>query len=257
MEQHKKTTQGTPTAAAKSATASGHVPDWERIELDYRAGIKTLRQIAAEHGITHTAINKRAKKDGWQRDLSKKIQRKADELVSKAAVSKVVTTETRIAERELVEANAHAVANVRLAHRTDIQRTRRITMALLEELEGQTGAEAVDLLSKLGDMMRNPDKHGQDKLNDLYHKIISLPGRARTMKDLGESLRVLVALERQAFGLDDKDNAPEDALTALLQAITGGNSSTFKPVQADPEHVAGNALAPVAQPDANADDELD
>ena len=25
--------------------------DWEKIELDYRAGIKTLRQIADEHGI--------------------------------------------------------------------------------------------------------------------------------------------------------------------------------------------------------------
>ena len=35
-------------------------PDWERIELDYRAGMKTLRQIADEHGLTHGAINKRA-----------------------------------------------------------------------------------------------------------------------------------------------------------------------------------------------------
>ena len=250
MEQHTKTTQGTPTAAAKSATASGHAPDWERIELDYRSGIKTLRQIAAEHGITHTAINKRARKDGWQRDLSKRIQRKADELVSKAAVSKVVTTETRVAERELVEANAHAVANVRLAHRTDIQRSRRITMSLLEELEGQTGAEAVDLLSKLGDLMRSDDDKGQDKLNDLYHKIISLPGRARTMKDLGESLRVLVALERQAFGMDDKDNAPEDALTALLRGISQGNGNAFRPVREDPEHAPkaiGGAIAPVAE----------
>ncbi len=34
-------------------------PDWEAIELDYRAGIKTLRQIAGEHGITHDAVNKR------------------------------------------------------------------------------------------------------------------------------------------------------------------------------------------------------
>jgi hypothetical protein len=27
-------------------------PQWERIELDYRAGIKSLRQIAAEQGIS-------------------------------------------------------------------------------------------------------------------------------------------------------------------------------------------------------------
>lgn len=42
-------------------------PDWEKIELDYRAGIKTLREIAADHGISHQAINKRAKRDGWAR----------------------------------------------------------------------------------------------------------------------------------------------------------------------------------------------
>ena len=35
--------------------------DWEKIEVDYRAGVKTLREIADEHNITHGAINKRAK----------------------------------------------------------------------------------------------------------------------------------------------------------------------------------------------------
>ena len=53
-------------------------PDWEKIEADYRAGIKTLRQIAGEHGVSHVAINKRAKRDGWSRDLSAKIAAKAE-----------------------------------------------------------------------------------------------------------------------------------------------------------------------------------
>ena len=44
-------------------------PDWLRIETDYRAGIRTLRQIAAEHGITEGAIRKRARRDEWERDL--------------------------------------------------------------------------------------------------------------------------------------------------------------------------------------------
>lgn len=221
-----------PTGKADKPSA----PDWERIELDYRAGVKTLRQIADEHGITHGAINKRAKRDGWERDLATKIQAKADALVSKAAVSKPVSTETRIAEREVIEANATAIADVRLAHRRDIQRTRGITMRLLEELEYQTGAENVFLLEQLGELLRAEDDKGQDKLNDLYHKIISLPGRAKTMKDLGESLRVLVALERQAFGLDDKDNAPVDALTSLLHGIATTNSNAFAPVARDPEY---------------------
>lgn len=228
----------TPTPAKPASKAAGTAaPDWERIELDYRAGVKTLRQIADEHGITHGAINKRAKRDGWERDLAEKIQQKADALVSKSLVSKPASTETKIAEREVIEANAQAIATVKLAHRKDIQRTRGITMRLLEELEYQTGAENVYLLEQMGELLRNDDDKGQDKLNDLYHKIISLPGRAKTMKDLGESLRVLVALERQAFGLDDKDNAPVDALTSLLHGIAKTSGNAFVPVVDDPDHL--------------------
>lgn len=224
-----------PNASTEKASRKP-APDWERIELDYRAGVRSLREIAAEHGISHVAINKRAKKEGWSRDLSAKIAAKADELVTRGAVTTSVTKESRISEREVIEANAQAIVSVRVAHRRDIQRSRRITMSLLEELEQQTGADAVALLEQLGDLMRREDNKGQDKLNDLYHKVISLPGRAKTMKDLGESLRVLVALERQAFGMDDKDGAPADALTSLLHNIAKGAGSTFQPVARDPEH---------------------
>ncbi len=219
-------------------------PDWEKVELDYRAGVKTLRQIAEEHGISHVAINKRAKKNGWSRDLSGKIAARVEDLVTKEVVTKSVTSEARVSEREIIDANAQAIVSVRLSHRKDIQRSRRITMGLLEELEQQTGADNVALLEQMGELLRSEDDKGQDKLNDLYRKIISLPGRAKTMKDLGESLRVLVTLERQAFGLDDKDSKPQDALTTLLQSISGANASAFRPVAHDPEAMQASAFEP-------------
>lgn len=228
-------------------------PDWEKIEADYRAGIKTLRQIAGEHGVSHVAINKRAKRDGWSRDLSAKIAAKADELVTKGAVTSAVTTESRISEREIIDANAQAIVSVRLSHRRDIQRSRRIAMALLEELEQQAGGEQVAMLEQLGELLRSEDDKGQDKLNDLYHKVISLPGRAKTMKDLGESLRVMVTLERQAFGLDDKDQKPQDSLTTLLQTIAGGNASAFRPVAHDPEAMPESTFKPQAGDDPDDD----
>lgn len=204
-------------------------PDWERIELDYRAGIKTLRQIGEEHGITHGAINKRAKRDGWERDLSQKIQAKADALVSKAAVSSEVSKESKIAERQVVDANAQAVADVRIGHRRDIARARRLTNALLMELEKQT--DQVPELQELGEILRRPDDKGMDKLNDLYQAIISLPERSKTMKVLAESLQKLVDMERTAFGMDVKgaednkkgvESVSTNDLLLLAKALRGG-----------------------------------
>lgn len=209
----------TPPAASKPA-AGAAAPDYATIETDYRSGIKPLRQIAEEHGITEGAIRKRAKRDGWERDLSPRIQAKAEALVRKEAVRNEVRSEAKASEKQVVEANAIAVATVRLAHRKDIQRSRTIAMNLLAELEQQSGLENAALLAELGDLMRKPDENGQDRLNDLYQKIISLPGRAKTMKDLGECLRVLVQLERQAFGLLDGPDGEATSVPGSTRALT-------------------------------------
>lgn len=45
-----------------------------------------------------------------------------------------------------MDANAQAVADVRLAHRRDIRRARRLTNCLLDELEKQTDPDTLVLL---------------------------------------------------------------------------------------------------------------
>ena len=212
------------------------VIDWEKIELDYRAGIKSLREIATDHEISEGAIRKRAKRDDWVRDLSAKIKAKAEDLVRKDLVRSEVRTQNTISEKETIDANAHQQAAVRLSQRKDIQRSRSITMKLFDELEHQVGVENAENLEKLGELLRSEDDKGRDALNDIYQKIISVPGRVKSMKDLSDTLKTLIALERQAFGLDDENNKPVDALTALLERVSTGNSSAFKPIADDPEY---------------------
>lgn len=180
--------------------------DWERIEIDYRAGVKSLREIAGEHGISEGAIRKRAKRDGWTRDLADKIQQRAEDLVRTHAVRTEVRSEQRATERQVIEANAEAVANVKMAHRSDISRARSIVNGLLDELQEMVGSDNATLLQELGDLLRSEDENGKDRLNDLYQQIISLPGRSKAMKDLTASLQSLVAMERTAYGMD-KDEA--------------------------------------------------
>lgn len=188
-------------------------PDWERIEQLYRAGLLSVREIASAHGITHGAINKRAKRDGWVRDLKAKIKAKADSLVSKSLVSTAVSKEQLATDRDTVEANAQVIANIRIAHRTDIGRYRKLANKMLEELEGLTDNR--DLFDQLGDLLRSEDDNGQDKLNDLYQKVISLPSRTKTLKDLGDTLKVLIVLERQAYSIDDEQ--PVDDRSKLTE----------------------------------------
>ena len=178
--------------------------DWEAVELHYRAGIRSLKDIGAEFGVSDAGIIKRAKRYDWERDLRAKIQAKAEAKVSASLVSAEVSARTKVAERQIVDANAQAVADVRLSQRKLIQRKQAIVESLMQELEAQVGPENAALLDELGELMRSPDDAGQDKLNDLYRKIISLPERAKTAKTLAETLRITVDMERQAFGMDAK-----------------------------------------------------
>jgi DNA-binding MurR/RpiR family transcriptional regulator len=81
--------------------------DWEAIEKQYRAGVLTVREIARQGGVSHTAINKRAKDSGWPRDLTAKVR----EAVSTGLVSTEVssTADARRTEREIIEEAAHTV----------------------------------------------------------------------------------------------------------------------------------------------------
>lgn len=186
------------------------VIDWESVEIQYRTGIRSLKDIGREFDVSDAAIVKRAKRDGWTRDLKAKIQAKADAKVSESLVRAEVSAQTKIREREVIEANASAVANVLLGQRRDIQRSRNIVMAMMAELEASCGAENAELLASLGAMMRSPDEYGRDKLNDLYQAVVSLPGRAKTMKDLAASLVSLIDKERDAFNIGAKTPNGDD-----------------------------------------------
>ncbi|WP_145483534.1 hypothetical protein [Yersinia rohdei] len=196
-------------------------PDWEAIESAYRAGLMSVREIASQQGITHGAISKRAKRDGWERDLKAKIKAKADALVSKREVSTLVSTEKAVTERILIETNAEVIANVRMEHRGDIRRARKITNALFDEL----GAECADIeaLRNLGELMLQPDENGRDRLNEVYQSIIALPERVKVVKALSDAMKNLIGLERQAYDIgDDKGDNVVSKISDLMDSLSQG-----------------------------------
>ena len=50
------------------------VPDWEAIHAEYRVDQLSIRMIGKVYDISDTAIRKRAKRDGWKRDLGAEVR---------------------------------------------------------------------------------------------------------------------------------------------------------------------------------------
>jgi hypothetical protein len=195
-------------------TEQADKPDWERIEVEYRAGVLSLREIAELHpGVNHVAISRRSKREGWTQDLSAKIQAKAERLVTERVVTPDVTELRSVTEREVIDANAQRIADVRTRHRTDISRACTLAMAMLGELEAETGE--LERMIRLGEQMFEPDeKTGRDRRNEIYTKVISSAGRIDNMKKLSETLKNLISMEREAYGIKDSEK-PDSGLRAV------------------------------------------
>lgn len=177
--------------------------DWLAVEADYRPNKLSLRAIGEKYGCTEGAIRKRAKKEGWVRDLSEKIKSKADDLVRREAVRNSTQN-----EKGIVEANAQNSATIQINERKDVSNARRIAMSLLDELESQVTNK--DLYERLGELLQSPDDRGVDKLNEIYHKVISFGGRTDNMKKLGDTLKVLIDLERRVYKIDENPDGDEN-----------------------------------------------
>lgn len=202
--------------------------DYERIEPAWRAGIKSPAQLAAEYtedtgvSVSHAAIIKHFKKLGVPRNLAAKVKAKADSMVMHAMVTGKVSLETTKADAQIINDSAGIVAAVRIGHRTDIARCRRLANKLLEELEDLTDNR--HLFEELGEILHNPE---DTRLSEAYHKVIALPSRTKTLKELGETLKNLITLERQAYDVgaeqpnDDRSKLTEEELDRRIAKLSG------------------------------------
>ena len=203
--------------------------DWEEIERLYRADLRTNAQLARDFDVHATTITRRAKKHAWKRDLKNRIKERANALVQERAVKKLASDDVTIEE------NAQLTANVRLSHRQDIGDARSIAMTLLDDLKAQIGTDNRARLEDLFIAALQAEVVDASQL-EAYERVTSLSNHVRVMKDLADTMTKLVTLERQAYGLDDVDSSPVDALTTLLHSIANNNGNAFGVVKADPAY---------------------
>lgn len=69
-------------------------PDWGAIEAAYLAGVMSLREIGAQHGVTEGAIRKKAKKLGWVRKGGTQVRKSGTQEKGTRTAPKPATPDT-------------------------------------------------------------------------------------------------------------------------------------------------------------------
>ena len=197
--------------------------DWEALEVEYRAGASSVRELARKYDVSDTAIRKKAKASGWERDLSAKVQERVRSKLVRTDVRTPTREgrELRTSEAEIIEAAAETAVQVVQIHRRDVRNGRAICKTLFDELLDTTDNREI--------IAESIDSETQDDLSptrrNQMQKAISLPTRARAMLDLSAAMKNLVAIERQAFNLDDKDDKDKSGKTIVMNMSRRRNSS--------------------------------
>lgn len=196
--------------------------DWEAIEREYRAGQLSVSEIGRQHNVSHTAINKRAKKYEWTRNLAARVR----DVVSSRLVSDGVSASNA---RETVDAAAARVVELVRSHRTDISRARSIAGRMLEELDMATACR-VQIAEEIEALCSGDDSDAaqarSEKRSAAMHRAVGLPSRAASMQSLAGALKTIVQLERQAFNVDaDIEGGASATLTPVLNVTIGTQPS--------------------------------
>lgn len=198
--------------------------DWEAVELDYRAGIKTLRAIATERGCSAGRIAQVAKEKGWSRDLSAKIMAEAEARLNRDALNEQLNAKQRISERDVISASAEAIVEVVRGQRKNLGELSEIYRALVQKAKAIVSEAR--LFEQIGEICESPDEGGQDKIGEIYKKVCSLPVQTELVKRLAETLKLIIELERKVFRIDDKVD-PGDCASALTDAQRASRIATL------------------------------
>jgi hypothetical protein len=151
-------------------------PDWEAIEREYKVGQLSNREIGRQYNVTEGSIRAKAKKEGWLRDLQSDYQKALQqELISDG--------DTQGLGRNTVKEAAKRALKVVKVHRDDARKQQEIVKNLMSIIASNLTAD------------------GKIRMDLEANEIRVFGG---VVRDCSHALAKLTQIERQAFGLDQK-----------------------------------------------------
>lgn len=185
--------------------------DWDAAELDYRAGVLPFTAIAVKHGITVAKLKSKAQKFGWERRALDPLAIKQAHGIASSPSPARFGMDSILSPPDLEQMAILSAATVLDIHRKDVAKLRGLS------------TKFTDALAEVFNILADPANLADDAtaLSAVMRKLGAINGDA-TPADLLEKLsRVmvrLVAIERQAFGLDVMPN-PDPGAEATDQKV--------------------------------------
>ena len=160
--------------------------------------------MCTKHGLSHSSIANKAKREDWQRDLAPIIKRDvARQLIELAATSNASikgVTDDLVA----VKHGAAMIVSVIQRHRSDITDLAELCRTQLAEL--RTVTVATDKLlrgvARLKDLDSIDEEQAKTLIGDL-RKLATLPSRVGALTAVSSNFDRLQTMERRAFGVKD------------------------------------------------------
>ncbi len=194
--------------------------DYEAFCRDYRAGTYPSNvTLGQAYGISESMVRKKIKQFGLERDLQADVKQlaaiKLQRQPSKDAPAPKAAGRSLTPDELVVEAAADVIVRVVHEHRAMLGETRELFNTLHGQLK--EAIESRDELAATIDEMTKDDKSRARAARLM--RSISMPKHVATLKDLTGVLGAVIKLEREAFGVDDKQDDDKDSLEKLLEGL--------------------------------------
>ena len=182
--------------------------DWEAIREEYRTGRFSLNELSRRHGPGRATIQKRAVKEGWEKDLSDQVRQRTREKISRATLPPEALEAYESlgdAEQALVEHAADENAAVVKGHRKLLTHWRGLLTQYSSQLTEQTRKPTRTVINRAT---------GEPTEVDLELDYVG-----KCMNYGTQALEKVIKLERQSYGLDQEDDDDLKTFEELMREV--------------------------------------
>lgn len=195
-------------------------PDWDAIYAEFRLDLYSNRELAGRHGISEAGIRKKAKKEGWCKDLSGRVKEAVRAKMVRAdgedGSRGVRGASMRTLDAAIVDAAAQKMLSIQNRHRAQLKKLTNFAEGLMDEL-ARIDASLAEI-----DKWLDEDE-GRLASDGVMAKRLKLNSfKASVLESLARTYHRLLPLERQSYGLDmQEDHSAGDAAREIREIISG------------------------------------